>query len=506
MSRINSNVTSLLVQRTLGQNNTNLTRSLERLSTGYRINRGADDPAGLVASEKLRSEIKALEAAIGNAERADQIANIVEGGLQEIGGLLVEVQGLIGQNGSKTGLTTEEKEANQLQLDQILQTIDRISSTTTFNGTQLLNGSHDFQVSAVNTHVSDHDVFGSKIATGSSVAVNVVVTGSAQRAGLFINLGGTFVDTGGGDATERLTFELAGTKGTREFSFSSGTAIEAVTAAINQFKDVTGVSALTSGNFVELKTDEFGSSQFVSFDIKNAPVSLVGSIDQPMPTNETLASGTSTAFTAITAEIRDSGQDVRGVINGITAAGRGTRLSIATDALDISLTLDADDTVAGAHAQELGSFTALNVLDGGAQFNLGPQINITNQVRLGIGNVASRNLGSNALGFLDDLGSGKTFNIVSGNLEMAQKIVNEAINDVSNLRGRIGAFQSNVVQSTIRSLGIGLENTIAAESIIRDTDFASETANLTRNQILVQASTSMLSIANANPQSVLALL
>ena len=114
MSRINSNVTSLLVQRTLGQNNTNLARSLERLSTGYRINRGADDPAGLVASEKLRSETKALEAAIGNAERADQIANIVEGGLQEIGGLLVEVQGLIGQNGSETGLTTEEKEANHL--------------------------------------------------------------------------------------------------------------------------------------------------------------------------------------------------------------------------------------------------------------------------------------------------------------------------------------------------------------------------------------------------------
>ena len=146
MSRINNNVTSLIAQRILRDNNLNLSQSLERLSTGFRINRGGDDPAGLIASEKLRAEKTALSAAIGNAERADQIANIMEGGLQEISSLLQEVQGLIGQNGSETGLSTEEKEANQFQVDQIIQTIDRIASTTTFNGVKLLNGSQDFQV------------------------------------------------------------------------------------------------------------------------------------------------------------------------------------------------------------------------------------------------------------------------------------------------------------------------------------------------------------------------
>ena len=108
MSRINTNVSSLLAQRILGQQNQSLTQSLERLSTGLRINRGADDPAGLIASERLRSEQAAISAAIGNAERADQVVNIAEGGLQEISNLLVEVQSLVGQSANEAGLSDEE--------------------------------------------------------------------------------------------------------------------------------------------------------------------------------------------------------------------------------------------------------------------------------------------------------------------------------------------------------------------------------------------------------------
>ena len=125
---------------------------------------------------------------------------------------------------------------------------------------------------------------------------------------------------------------------------------------------------------------------------------------------------------------------------------------------------------------------------------------------MGIGNVAARNLGVAGIGFLDDLGSGKASNVVDGNLEDAQKIVTAAISEVSETRGRLGAFQKNVVGATVRSLGVALENTTAAEPVIRDADFASETASLTRNQILVQASTNVLSLANSQPQQVLALL
>ena len=143
MSRINTNVSSLIAQRTLGMQNRSLTTSLERLSTGLRINRGGDDPAGLIASENLRAEKTAISAAIGNAERAEQVINVAEGGLQEISALLQELQGLVGESANDAGLSTEEREANQLQIDSILQTIDRLANATNFQGTKLLNGNFD---------------------------------------------------------------------------------------------------------------------------------------------------------------------------------------------------------------------------------------------------------------------------------------------------------------------------------------------------------------------------
>ena len=207
-----------------------------------------------------------------------------------------------------------------------------------------------------------------------------------------------------------------------------------------------------------------------------------------------------TAFGSLTNAIRDTGQDIGASINGIAATSKGANVTLNTDFLDLSLTLSA------AGAQTPSSITAFTITGGGAKFNLGPQVDITNQVRLGIGNVAARNLGDSASGFLDELASGQSSNVVDGDLETGQKLVDSAIDQVTKLRGRLGAFQKNVVGATIRSLGVALENTSAAESVIRDTDFAAETASLTRNQILVNAATNVLSIANAQPRTVLSLL
>jgi len=182
MSRINTNVGSLIAQRTLGNQNLGLSKSLERLSTGLRINRGSDDPAGLIASERLRSEKVSIAAAIGNAERADQVINIAEGGLQEINSLLLEMQSLVGQSANEAGLSNEERDANQLQIDSILQTIDRIASSTSFQGTKLLNGAFDFTISGQATTIADFQVNAAKLETGDSRTVNVVVTASAQHA------------------------------------------------------------------------------------------------------------------------------------------------------------------------------------------------------------------------------------------------------------------------------------------------------------------------------------
>ena len=205
--------------------------------------------------------------------------------------------------------------------------------------------------------------------------------------------------------------------------------------------------------------------------------------------------------TAAANGIRDDGQDIGGTINGLLAVGTGKTLSVSSDFLDVEFT--ASNTA----SQTLGGLSAFSITGGGADFQLASNIDIGGKTSIGIKDISARKLGTSDLGYLDDLAAGKAFNVVDGeNLDTAQEIVAAAIEQVSSTRGRLGAFQKNTVGATIRSLGIALENTTAAESVIRDADFAEETASLTRNQILVQASTNVLSLANSQPQQVLSLL
>src|SRR3982751_1829315 len=132
MSRINTNVSSLIAQRVLKQNNDGLNTSLERLSTGLKINSGGDNPAGLIASENLRAEKTGITQAIDNAGRASNIIGTAEGGLSEVSNLLTELQSLVSQSANSGGLSAEEKQANQLQVDSILSTINRVSQSTAF--------------------------------------------------------------------------------------------------------------------------------------------------------------------------------------------------------------------------------------------------------------------------------------------------------------------------------------------------------------------------------------
>src|SRR5256884_2149206 len=138
MSRINTNVSSLIAQRVLRKNNDSLNKSLERLSTGLKINTGADNPAGLIASENLRAERAGITQAIDNAGRASNIIGTAEGGLTEVSSLLTEVQNLVSATANTGGLSDEEKQANQLQVDSILSTVNRIAGSTSFQGKKLL--------------------------------------------------------------------------------------------------------------------------------------------------------------------------------------------------------------------------------------------------------------------------------------------------------------------------------------------------------------------------------
>jgi flagellin len=503
MSRINTNVQSLLAQRVLSQNQQNLGTSLERLSTGLRINRGKDDPAGLIASENLRSELKSINAAVDNANRADQVVNIAEGGLQEVSGLLTDLQGLVTSTASKAGLSASEKSANQLQVDSILQTIDRISSATSFQGQKLLNGNFDYKVSSVAAGVSDYKINSSKF-TGNSLAVDVLVTQSAQQGGMFMSFGAGSIDLG---PNSSFTVEIGGALGSRELTFSSGTSLANIATAINTFKDVTGVQATTSGTGIKLYSTDFGSDQFTSVKVvDDGGISTTNlGLYNLQAANFNAANTTRVSdFASATNGVTDKGQDIGATINGIKAVSTGKTASINTDFLDVSLTLDS------SHAQTLGSVggnnSAFHITGGGADFQLAGKVDIAGKVSLGIGDVAVRKLGDSSDGFLSELGSGNSLNLINGDATTAQKVVAKAIEQVSSLRGRLGAFQANTVGATVRSLGIAAENTAAAESAIRDADFATETAGLTRNQILVSASTQVLQLANTAPQSALQLL
>jgi len=507
MSRINTNVQSLIAQRVLAQNNLQLSTSLERLSTGLRINRGKDDPAGLIASENLRSELKAIDAAVGNAERADQVVNIAEGGLQEVSSLLTELQGLVTSTANSAGLSKEEKEANQLQIDSILQTIDRIASSTSFQGIKLLNGNFEFQVSGVVDAVTDFQVNGAKF-DGDSLDVNVVVTQSAQQAGLFLSMGATAINFGG--ANSSFVVEVAGALGSRELTFSSSQALTDIAATINTFTDVTGVEATVSATGIKLASTDFGDDEFVSVKVVNdgnGTLTGDGVFQLTSDDFDVADTGSGTAFGSADNGVKDVGQDVGATVNGIAATSDGKTARINTDFLDLEVTIATSD------AQTLGALDggtpgdpAFTITGGGADFQLSPNVDIAGKVSLGIKDVAARKLGNSDVGFLDALANGKSSNVVDGDLGEAQKIVSAAISQVSSLRGRLGAFQRNTIGATVRNLNVSFENTQAAESTIRDADFAKETAGLTRSQILVNASTNVLALANQQPQSVLSLL
>jgi flagellin len=464
MSRINTNVSSLIAQRVLSKNNDELNQSLERLSTGLKINSGADDPAGLIASENLKSEQLGITQAIDNANRANNIVGTAEGGLSEVSNLLTQLQSLVGSSANSGGLSKEEQNANQLQVDSILNTINRISQATAFQGTKLLNGNFAYTTSGVNsTQVDNLQINAANIPAGGSVNVVVEVTTSAQTGEIKYS---------GGSLTSAVTIEIAGNAGTEQLSFASGATISSIATGINGIKTATGVSATISGNTIRIDSTDFGSNAFVSVKTISGP------------------------FTA--SATKDYGRDAAVTINGASATANGLDITYRNSNLDVEFSLNQKFNKTGS-----GSF---EITGGGATFALGSKVTETDKASLGIQSVSTGSLGDNTLGYLSTLASGGTNALSSADLTGAQKIIDKSIDQVSQLRGRLGAFQKFTLGSTINSLNVAYENAAAAESAITDTDFAAETANLTRAQILSQSATTVLAQANAAPQSVLNLL
>lgn len=471
MTRINTNVPALIAVKDLAKNNAALSETLRRLSSGLKINKAGDDPAGLIISELLRGQVGALNQAVNNSERAVNVLATAEGALNEVSTLLVTIRGLAVQASNTGALTAEEIKAAQLQVDSAVQSITRIANTTTFGGTPLLNGNLDYVTSGVATNITDLSVHSVQFGTQTHIPVVINVASAAQAAALSFTAAGL-------SASQNVTLEIAGESGVETLSFIGSTANSAIAFAINTVSDVTGVSASLSGVSLVMSSVEEGSDAFVSVK------ALAGQFETVLQ-----------ASPATVAE-RDTGTDANATINGSQAIADGNEVSLNTMALSLNLTMAAGFTGASQFA----------ITGGGALFQLGGGITTNEQVNIGIRSVAAGRLGSAENGYLSEVTTGGRYSLVSGQTHDALQILDKAILQVATTRGRLGAFELNTLQTNIHSLNVAIQNVMAAESVIRDTDFAAETANLTRAQILVSAGTSVLATANTTPQSVLQLL
>jgi len=464
---IANNISSLNAQNNLNRSSTALQSSVERLSSGLKVNRGADGPAALVISEKQRAQIAGLQQAIDNSNKAVSLVQTAEGALGEINDLLVKVRSLALDSANAGVNDADALAANQAEISNALDTIDRIASNTQFGTKKLLDGS-----AGISGTSSDSDVTflkGSSSTTAGAYAVSI--TTKAERATV-----SAAAQTDPLAADETLTINGVA------IDLSAGLTQNQVVDKINEFSSQTGVTADVDGGKTRLYTAAYGSAASLSV------VSNVAADD------DTTGFGTSIA--------NDTGVDVVGTIGGTTFTGSGNVLK-ANSGVAKGMTLEIGTDSADPTSTVTGAQGNVTIANNSLVFQIGPNQNQT--ARVTIDKVDASALGIGVTG--NQFSSLATIDVTSASkAQDAIGVIDKAINDVTNLRGDLGAFQQNTLTSTSNNLRTTLENTTNAESVIRDTDFASEIANFTKNQVLVQAGISILQNANQTPQMVLSLL
>ncbi|WP_369018111.1 flagellin [Thermatribacter velox] len=485
--RINQNITALNAHRNLVATDNALSKSLERLSSGLRINRAADDAAGLAISEKMRGQIKGLAQASRNAQDGISMIQTAEGALNETHSILQRMRQLAVQAANDT-LTSEDRAQIQQEIDQLIDELDRIAETTEFNTKKLLDGTAGYATSAQNGSVAGatSTVNGTAYAAGSSIAdadlqalVSEVTPGAETQAGVYtVTVTANASQATLGDATA-FTGSQAGTLVINGVSvdIDAGDSLANVILKINNVSDQTGVTASTGGTNggLYLTTDDYGSDATINVSGDNALLQALG-----------LTTGSEQVLSA-------AGTDIVGTINGAAAEGVGATLTLdaSGNAADgLSVTIDPSKLSLGSGGSV--SFSAVVDPSGAVVLHIGANENQT--LTISINDMSAQALGVNNISVTS-----------ASNAESAITAIDNAINTVSTERSKLGAYQ-NRLEHTIANLGVAQENLTAAESRIRDVDMAAEMMEFTRAQILLQAGTAMLAQANTLPQSVLQLL
>jgi len=476
-SVINTNISSLNSQRNLSSSQTSLATSLQRLSSGLRINSAKDDAAGLAISDRMSSQIRGMTQASRNANDGVSMAQTAEGALASSGDILQRIRELAVQSSNATN-SSSDRQALQTEVGQLGSELSRIAQTTSFNGQALLDGTMgtaNFQVGAdANQLIS---ASGSNFNT-SSYGLNETTSGSKK------------VTADGKGSFAAATTTISGSLGSSTVATTTGSTAKSFAAGINAVSSQTGVTA-TAKTDVTL-TGATGASFSLDITSDNASAATVSFTVGAGTTADDFASGISainaqSAKTGVTASYDSKTQGIK-LTN---ATGNDIKVATKTGSASVNMTtFDAAGASLGATAIAAGSSGVANgsvTMDSEKSFALDD--------KSGMASPSASTL--KAVSALDIT----TFD----GAQLAIKIADAALSSVNSQRAQYGALQSRF-SSAIANLATTTENLSASKSRITDTDFASETANLTRGQILQQAGTAMLAQANSLPNGVLSLL
>jgi len=477
--RINHNISAINANRWLAMNDSAMSKSLERLSSGLRINSAGDDPAGLVISENMRAQITGLNQAIQNGELASTMVQTAEGALSEVHSLLNSMRELALHAANEGAVSAEDLAADQAEIDNALSTLQQVADNTQFATKKLLDGTAG--TTGTVTAGSAKFVAGSADTTSGEYTVNV--TTQAEKAAVVT---GNSAAITGITADETLTIVNNTSGMTVTVDLTAGDNAQTIVDKINAYTSTTGLTATTDGTDITSTSTAYGSAA-----------------DYTIYSDTAATDGTQSGYAA--AGTSDTGVDIAGtlVLSGTTyqATGLGAILSGRTDTPTAGLQL----FYSGVTGTDVAT---VQVSNQSLTFQVGGNADQTSKVSLG--DMTTRRLGrglDSAFG-----GSNQFQNLSEISVLDADKatdaiaIIDQAISDVNGVRGHLGAFQSNTLESNLNNLRVAQENLVAAESVIRDTDMATEVASFTRSQILVQTASAMLSHANAVPGLVLKLL
>ncbi|MFC0272210.1 flagellin [Metabacillus herbersteinensis] len=484
--RINHNIAALNTHRQLSSASANQSKSMEKLSSGLRINRAGDDAAGLAISEKMRGQIRGLDMGSKNAQDGISLIQTAEGALNETHDILQRMRELAVQSSNDTNTSSDRSEI-QKEIDQLNSEIDRIGNTTEFNTKKLLNG--EVGVNAYSSDLANvkNVTAGSDTTSGTYTITATALATTTNVDSSTISLGDNLAASGTLDGTRTLS-SLAAANGTasitvngKTFSFDSSKTIDDIKNEINASSGQTGVTADFAITSAADGTADDITWSFTATQAGSAgAVAVTGATEIFGGTYSATVTGADATFTA-------TGIDE----NSVAISGLGTASNFEVK----GNTVTYKDGAAEGLKFELAGTTATTVSvndDNVLSFQIGANEGQTM-------NVAVQDMRSSALG-INNLDVKTT----SG-ANTAISTINTAIETVSAERSKLGAYQ-NRLEHTINNLNTSSENLTAAESRVRDVDMAKEMMTQTKNSILSQAAQAMLAQSNQMPQGVLQLL